>query len=154
GPVRLMVFFAALLLAVGTTPAAPVHYDETTDGDLAAGGSLPVHALDVGVNTFVGTIATLPQVDADSFSFSIAPGLRLTSLTVNLTDGNLDFIFGSWTLCSGSNNFSTCTSVLDFVKPSSPGSDAIDTVPLGPDVYVMLNGSLSGAENSTGNYRF
>jgi PEP-CTERM motif len=83
--VSLPVTFAFLMLMTAfVTPAAatPISYSESVSGDLVAALPAPtVLTLDVGVNTVSGTTHLLPDVDGDSFAFSVPVGMVVTNVS-------------------------------------------------------------------------
>lgn len=87
---RDLLLAAAWLGAVATAGAAPVHYNEATDGDLVYVRNVVPHllAFDAGANTVTGTAQyTSPAgggqvIDLDGFRFSLSPTLRLDSVSV------------------------------------------------------------------------
>lgn len=72
---------ACVLSTPPSAHAAPITYNEATDGDLADDISLNVFTLGVGTNSFSGTIAALPTRDGDIIQFNLAEGTRLTGIT-------------------------------------------------------------------------
>jgi PEP-CTERM motif-containing protein len=83
--VSLPVTFAFMMLMTAfVTPAAatPISYSESVSGDLVAALPAPtVFTLDVGVNTVSGTTHLLPDVDGDSFAFSVPVGMVVTNVS-------------------------------------------------------------------------
>ena len=83
--VPLPVTFAFMMLMTAlVTPAAatPISYSESVSGDLVAALPAPtVFTLDVGVNTVSGTTHLLPDVDGDSFAFSVPAGMVVTNIS-------------------------------------------------------------------------
>lgn len=121
--------------------AAPVTYDEASDGDLAAGSigfAFPVLAFDVGTNTIKGT--TGPS-DFDSFAFSVPTGTLLVSASVTLADATGNVTSVAWGLYKGSNVLISGT-FLDGPIVPSPGSAAFAGTPLGADTYNMSAGGI------------
>jgi hypothetical protein len=136
---RALLLLAALCVLCGTqlAAAAEVHFVEAVDGDLANSGALPILAFDVGVNTVSGRLgeqAALP-VDFDGFAFSIPAGTQLVAGQVEMFEV-AGVAIADWNLRVGSNTVGVGT-FLEVVDPDTPGIDAIDSVPLGPDVYTL-----------------
>lgn len=79
-----------LLLTLPGLASAATIWDEGVDGDLSGVGASPTGlVLGVGANTIVGTIGdngntgATDGTDADYFSFLVAPGTSVTSITVD-----------------------------------------------------------------------
>jgi len=100
---------SALAFCAGVAQAAPVAYNEWSDGDL---GDMPgaVLALDAGLNRISGTthfaVSDGPvhfDRDFDSFAFSLAAGQRITGIT-------LSFKTTSFNAARASADFALCAS--------------------------------------------
>lgn len=131
---------AAALLATNTAQAAPVHYDEAVDGDLA---SVPLAAattfvLGAGVNTIKGTFggAVGVPMDFDSFAIVFFSGLQLMSLSVELDDAVGNITSTAWALRSG---FLVAGGQLrETIEVTSPGmADAVN--PIAPGTYHLYH---------------
>ena len=91
---KVVVLSAASFMVVGSAQAVTI-FDEAVDTDLSGDLSAPtVLNLGLGENTISGSIGlsggtgATDGTDADYFTFTIAPGIELTSITVDNYTGN------------------------------------------------------------------
>lgn len=153
------LLIAGLLACTCLQPAlaAPVAYDEATDGDLASGlgFAFPALVFDVGSNTIKGVFSAIgASLDFDGFAFLVPAGLVITSGSVTLADGVGNVSSATWLLFSGSNLLGTGTPLGSLV-PSSPGSAVAPGLPLGAAMYNVRHESFSGlGEDQSASYTF
>src|SRR5688572_7124835 len=86
---RMPVCVAAVVLACASVTLA-ADWNETINGDLSDDTNNPTPVLfSLGENRITGTMGTPPggQTDADIYTFTIAPGLQLTSIFVESLSG-------------------------------------------------------------------
>lgn len=142
----------ALLLGPAATMAAPVHYDESIDGDLSWSGTLATFNLDAGINTFQGTSTFGSSTsDGDGFAFTVAAGTRVDSLTYQVLGGIGYLIDLSYTLNTG--NLAYFGTQLDNLS-SRYGSDSYAGT-LGPGTYHLTWSSATyQAPLASGNWLF
>ena len=104
-----LTFVIMMLTAAGVRPAdaTPISYSEAVSGDLVAALPAPTaFTLDVGVNTVSGTTHFLPDLDGDSFAFSVPVGMVVTNVSfafVRTTGGATGHI--GFTLDNGNTLF-------------------------------------------------
>lgn len=153
---------AGLLACTCLQPAlaAPIAYDEATDGDFVVGligFALPILALDVGTNTIKGTTTgrSVGDPDFDSFAFSVPIGAVVVSATVTLVDLVGDVVGVSWFLRRGSD-VKGSGALLGGLSPSSPGFASFPGLPLSTDVYTVEATTIGIASfpESAANYTF
>lgn len=139
--------FALVTLAAVAAHAAPITYIEQVHGDLPLfGDPLTTVALDVGLNTVTGTTALgSAGFDFDSFAFTVAPGQRVESLKVVLTDVSENLTAALWDVNAGGRGYNS-GSRLDTLDPASPGFDFLDpaALPLGPGDYNISGAATVG----------
>lgn len=101
----LRTFAACACLTVSAVQAAS--YDEAVGGDLPPYhlyATAPIVDIDAGVNTVSGSVTwshdPVPGDDFDAFRFSVADGLQVTGIVVNiwLGDGTGELQFVDWSL--------------------------------------------------------
>lgn len=150
---------ASVLFSTGLL-AAPLIYNESTDGDLGPSASNPkVLDFDVGVNYITGTMGKLPSlpVDADFFTFALLPGELLTSISVVALSfpGNFYALQSGATIDTGNGSahlFNTLVLGLGEIvdKPRyEPSSGSVDGFPdpLGAGTYTVWYQELGGVVN-------
>ena len=163
----------AALTCVTRAQASPIVFQESVSGDLPAEGVLPTFTLDLGVNTFSGTVAYtsfgpgVPRtvVENDGFAFIVPPGTRVSDASVVMTDDvDARMSVGIWTLYRGSNvaytpglfgELLTCT--FPFPPPTGPASCSahLSSGPLPPQTYNFNSWAvLPRGSSATSNYTF
>ena len=160
---RARVLPALVVLGVGSVAAvasaAPVNYNESTDGDLKTyDGVLPTFTLDSGVNLISGTISFdgVNQSDYDSFAFVVPSNLSVVggSIALNETDGTAALASNFWVFSSDSTEDGSSTRLAFYaVQPGLP----VTLPALTARTYDFSNtgrGFTNGARAFTANYTF
>lgn len=146
------------IVAPVAATAAPISYNESIDGDLAVGGTLPVLALGVGANTVSGSTGSAGSLpDFDSFAFAVASGTELFGIRLELVDAVGSFTSASWNLRPGNVvNTADPNPPLALVEALSPGSYAYGGAPLQAGTYhfVARDFRWSGGPPAFGDYTF
>ena len=157
--------FAALFAPWSTRAhATPIHYNESTDGDLPETAPFPVLDLGSGANTVSGssTLTTSSTAitgdDFDSFAFTVPAGMQLTSIqysshVTNAVNPGLaqfqEFLDTEPSLTAISQEFIQ-------VVPSDPsaGASLSSVLPVGPGEYLLFQGQFeaSADENVSWDY--
>ena len=114
-PILLVMLAAVTLVGVNQLHAAPIDYDESSDGDLDQGNP-PSFNLDVGDNSWRGTIGPTPTPNtADNFDAVLPAGLRIAHIrweysanggdqgSMNITAPGNTFVVGHTHTSSGDN---------------------------------------------------
>jgi hypothetical protein len=138
--------------------AAPVHYDETVNGDLPKMGTLPTLQFEIGTNTVSGRFGLGPTYpvdpgDFDSFAFTIPVGSQLVAGQVSLVDVVGEVHSSLWRFRKGSAEFQVGAE-LELLEPDSPGEDSLTTIPLGPGLYNLSHHTLSYMDPSPAEAQF
>jgi hypothetical protein len=134
-------------------------YNESANGDLQAGGTLPIMTFDLGVNTVVGATIAASFIDFDSFAFSVPAGMQISSAT--LETEFVDFVPGGffsgaqWAFNKGTNNYGNGQLQEVPAMPATAGGTpyTFTSLPQGDGIYNLSQGGLS-AFNGLGQYRF
>lgn len=154
----------AITLLAATPGRCAFVYDESIDGDLPFQNPLPVFDLEVGTNTFSGSISiripdpqrpTSAILDTDKFAFRIPDGTLLDALTMTFVDDEGDFIHSGWFLRSGVLPSGPATApefIEGFPVIPSPSVTNWTQVPLGPGVYNLATGGIGTTALASANY--
>ena len=158
-----LIFHLAVVGVVIGVQAAPIAYDERSDGDLTFSNPYPTtFTLDVGTNTVSGnsywTTLNCPSFcDRDAYAFSVPAGTYVTSITRESTVN-----FGSipsdarWTLRTG-DGVGTEGNELEIAFAASTYVSEVVPLPTGDYHFQATHfGSFSFLEPSTTtpDYRF
>ena len=153
-----------LLFTVGMAPevlnAAPIDWDESTDGDLSIANTFD---LDEGLNTFAGSFYMISKNfqisgDTDEFVFNLNPNLQLNFITfemIRLTyidDGNEDeFAYSNFRLVELPSQNELDFQQIDYLSGAITLYTQLftNTLPVGTGSYTCGNvGGLIGAGDS------
>jgi hypothetical protein len=151
----LALAFALMVLGFGAARAAPLAYDEASNGDLPESSGWPVLTLDTGVNTVKGSQyfrAIYPNVtsDFDSFQFVVPLGGQLTGIGFGITVTNstgpaVSELYLDTFIDSGGPSYKTVVAheQMNLLDPASPiaGSFAAG-LPLDAGTYLLFEGQM------------
>jgi hypothetical protein len=137
----------------------PVAYNESANGDLQAGGTLPIMAFDLGVNTVVGVTSVGAMIDFDSFAFSVPAGMQISSATLETEFVDVfmpGFFSGAqWAFNKGTNIYGNGQLQEVPTMPATAGGTpyTFTSLPQGEGIYNLSQAVLS-ASNGLGQYRY
>jgi len=135
--------FTRIFIALVLSPLAQaaLTYHETINGDLSGLGSAPTFLnFSQGVNTISGTMGLASSLDADIFTFNIAPGNSLTSVMMTQFDPVGEVIEGSFFAIAAGSKIST----------ASGSGHAANTLVNASSRELLVPGALLGSKLSGG----
>ncbi len=150
-----MRVFASLMLTVlmlfgGTSAVAQLSYNESNDGELSDDLSNPdLLVFGVGLNTVAGNVGSASGTgatngtDADFFSFSLAPGLSVDSITATRTGSGFQSFIGY-----------VATGSFPGASTGALGAGDLDGNALFSDGESLLPGELLSSPLTAGDHAF
>ena len=151
-------------VGVGVVRAEPITYSEAVHGDLGqltSPGYPPaptIFTLDVGVNTFSGTLGqggTVDDVDFDSIAFAVPTGTQLTTVAYSVSATFLPpnyaaeaIILLSPSIFLPGSHLSEVRLLSSLDDPELSGTAFTNVLPLGPGGYGIANVGLANADGS------
>jgi hypothetical protein len=156
----------AALFTPWSTPAhsTPIHYNESTDGDLPETAPFPVLDLGSGANTISGssTLTTsstaITDHDFDSFAFTVPAGMQLTSIqyTSQVTSSVNPGLVQFQEFLDTEPSLVAISSEFIQVVPSDPsaGASLSSVLPVGPGEYLLFQGQFEASTNENANWDY